>query len=159
MLKKLFEKLGLLYPEPDPTIAILIDAENISPRIAEFALEQANQMGLVRIVRAYGDWTDINPPGYIKLADKFGVQRCQVDKRRSKKNSVDIALTADAAFLAGRGLVDTFIIVTGDQDYLPLIHSLKAAGCLVIGVGGEQAALDLRPACNRFLVAKFPVVA
>lgn len=158
IFKKLLEKLGLLYPAPEPSIAVLIDAENIGPRVAEYALEQASRIGSVRMARVYGDWTEVNPPGYVALADTYGIQRCQVDKRRTKRNSVGIALTSDAAYLAGRGKVDTFIIVTGDQDYIPLIHSLKAAGCTVIGVGGAQAALDLRPACHQFFVANQSVV-
>jgi hypothetical protein len=62
LFKKLLENLGWFAPEPE--IAVLIDAENISPNIAKYAIEQACQMGSVRIIRAFGDWTAINPPGY-----------------------------------------------------------------------------------------------
>ncbi len=151
--KKLLEKLGLLFPSLETTVAVLIDAENIGPKIAGYALEEANKIGSVRVSRAYGDWTEINPPGYVELSTLYGVQRCQVDKRRSKRNSVDIALTSDAALLAGRGIANTFVLATGDQDYIPLVHSLKAVGCTVIGVGGGQSAIDLRSVCHKYILA------
>ncbi len=154
LFKKLLENLGWFAPEPE--IAVLIDAENISPRVAEYAIEQACQMGSVRIIRAFGDWTAINPPGYVALTASAGLHRVQVDRLRAKKNSVDIALASDAAMLAGRGTVDTIVLVSGDQDYVPLIHSLRHAGCRVIGIAGKQAALDLRPVCNKFIVAEMP---
>jgi hypothetical protein len=71
---------------------------------------------------------------------------------------VDIALASDAAMLAGRGTVDTIVLVSGDQDYVPLIHSLRHAGCRVIGIAGNQAALDLRPVCHRFIVAEYQLL-
>lgn len=157
LFKKLLENLGWFAPEPE--IAVLIDAENISPRVAEYAIEQACQMGSVRIIRAFGDWTAINPPGYVALTASAGLHRVQVDRLRAKKNSVDIALASDAAMLAGRGTVDTIVLVSGDQDYVPLIHSLRHAGCKVVGIAGNQAALDLRPVCHRFIVAEIPTPA
>ena len=152
--KKLLENLGWFTPKPE--IAVLIDAENISPKVAEYAIDQARQMGFVRIIRAFSDWTANNPPGYIALAALAGLHRVQVDKLRAKKNSIDIALASDAAILAGRGTVDTIVLVSGDQDYVPLVQALKGAGCTVIGIAGKQAALDLRPACHRFIVAETP---
>jgi hypothetical protein len=157
LFKKLLENLGWFNPEPE--IAVLIDAENISPKVAEFAIAQARQIGFVRIIRAFGDWTAINPPGYIALATSVGLHRVQVDKLRAKKNSIDIALASDAAMLAGRGTVDTIVLVSGDQDYVPLVQALKGAGCMVIGIAGNQAALDLRPACHCFIVAETPTPA
>ncbi len=151
IFKKLLENLGWFNPEPE--IAVLVDAENISPKVAEYAIDQARQMGSVRIIRAYANWIDNNPQGYVDLVSR-GLHRVQVDKLRGRKNSTDIALSAEAAYLAGRGKVNTFVLVSGDQDFVPLVQTLKLAGCTVIGVADRQAALDLRPACHRFLIAE-----
>lgn len=71
----------------------------------------------------------------------------------SRKNAADIKMAVDALELAfEREFVDAFVICTGDSDFTPLVHKLRALDKQVIGIGvrGSTSAL-LPPACDEFL--------
>ncbi len=65
--------------------------------------------------------------------------------RQSGKNSADIRMVVDALDLCyTKAHVDTFVIISGDSDFSPLVSKLRENNKKVIGVGREE--LDLRPA-------------
>src|SRR5204863_5046101 len=69
------------------------------------------------------------------------------------KNSADIRLCVDALDLAySKDHIDTFVIVSGDSDFSPLVSKLKENGKHVIGLGMQQSTSELlRDNCDEFI--------
>src|ERR1043165_7566363 len=73
--------------------------------------------------------------------------------RQSGKNSADIRMVVDALDLCyTKGHVDTFVIVSGDSDFSPLVSKLRENNKVVIGVGVKKSTSDLLMAnCDEFI--------
>ena len=73
--------------------------------------------------------------------------------RQSGKNSADIRMVVDALDLCyTKSHVDTFVIISGDSDFSPLVSKLRENNKLVIGVGVKQSTSDLLMAsCDEFI--------
>jgi uncharacterized LabA/DUF88 family protein len=73
--------------------------------------------------------------------------------RQSGKNSADIRLVVDALDLCyTKSHVDTFVIISGDSDFSPLVSKLRENAKQVIGVGVKQSTSDLLIAnCDEFI--------
>jgi hypothetical protein len=67
------------------------------------------------------------------------------------KNAADIALVIDAMDLLHRDHIERFCLVTGDSDYTALALRLRAAGCLVVGIGKPTTPTALMRACTVFV--------
>src|SRR5207248_8505786 len=74
-------------------------------------------------------------------------------RAQSGKNSADIRLCVDAMDLAyAKGHIDTFVVVSGDSDFSPLVSKLKELGKHVIGLGMQESTSDLlRDNCDEFI--------
>ena len=70
----------------------------------------------------------------------------------SQKNNADIQLVIDALEVAYKNeLIDSFCIVSGDSDYVPLVGRLKSMGKFVLGISRSEAASNIFiNACNEF---------
>lgn len=73
--------------------------------------------------------------------------------RQSGKNSADIHMVVDALDLCyTKSHVDTFVIISGDSDFSPLVSKLRENNKIVIGVGVENSTSDLLMAnCDEFI--------
>src|SRR5213592_1121271 len=73
--------------------------------------------------------------------------------RQSGKNSADIRMVVDALDLCyTKGHVDTFVIISGDSDFSPLVGKLRENNKIVIGVGVKNSTADLFiNNCDEFL--------
>src|ERR687898_1800441 len=138
-------------------LAIFIDWENIyistvteyksKPNVSAI-LEKAREYGRIVSATAYADWTDGDfrdapptlysngiSPRYIS-ARYFPGGRSQ--KRRT--NSIDVMLAVECAdFLHTRPQVDTYVLVTGDGDFIPLVSLLRSRGKTVVVLGVSEA--------------------
>jgi len=115
-------------------LAVLIDVENVGLNSIQWLFDQLSDIGRIIIKRAYGDWSS--------AADKrdqlleLGIEPVQLFRSvKSGKNSSDIRLAIDAVELAYQSPVDTFVIVSSDSDFVPLVTKLRASGKTVIGAG------------------------
>ena len=101
---------------------------------------------------AYCDWQ--NYQEYVTPLHELGIELIEIPQRRiSGKNSADIRLVVDAMeYCSSRSNIDTFVIISGDSDFLPLVSKLKEYGKTVIGVGLREATSDLLAAnCDEFI--------
>jgi len=101
---------------------------------------------------AYCDWQ--NYLNYVTPLHELGIELIEIPQRRiSGKNSADIRLVVDAMeYCSARDNIDTFVIISGDSDFLPLVSKLKEYGKTVIGVGLRAATSDLLAAnCDEFI--------
>jgi len=138
-------------------LAIFIDWENIyistvseynsKPNVSAI-LEKAREYGRIVSAAAYADWTEGDfrqapptlysngiSPRYIS-ARYFPGGRAQ--KRRT--NSIDVMLAVECSdFLHNHPQVDTYVLVTGDGDFIPLVSLLRSQGKNVVVIGVSEA--------------------
>lgn len=115
-------------------ISIIWDMENVTPPgnnslFIDSLQEYAENLGRVVSAKAYADWS---APSFARLATqlkKYQFYLVHVPSERKKKNSVDIQLVSDT--LENLRLyehIDTYVLVTGDSDFRPLLLTLRRAG-------------------------------
>src|SRR3984957_14534698 len=147
--------------ERERSLAVFIDLENLamgfqSQRKIKFevqkVLERLVEKGKLIVKKAYADWSRY--PSYTAPFHEAAIELIEIPKRaQTGKNSADIRLVVDAIDLAwSKPHVDTFVIVSGDSDFSPLVSKLKENGKHVIGLGMKGSTADLlRDNCDEFI--------
>jgi uncharacterized LabA/DUF88 family protein len=111
------------------------------------------ERGRVVVRRAYADWSFFDTDR--RMLTRSHVELIDIPQRMgaSRKNAADIKMAVDVLEMAfERDYVTTFVICTGDSDFTPLVHKLRALNKRVIGVGVEASTSRLLPpACDEFL--------
>jgi len=142
-------------------LAVFIDLENLamgfqSPRKTKFdidkVLERLIEKGKLIVKKSYADWSRF--PAYTAPFHESAIELIEIPKRaQTGKNSADIRLVVDAMDLAwSKPHVDTFVIVSGDSDFSPLVSKLKENGKHVIGLGMKGSTSELlRDNCDEFI--------
>src|SRR5947208_4107343 len=147
-------------PETDWTLAVFIDFENLAlgfqGRRDRFeiarVLERLVEKGKVVAKKAYADWSRFGI--YTAPLHEAAIELIEIPRRaQSGKNSADIRLCVDAMDLAySKEHINTFVIVSGDSDFSPLVSKLKELGKHVIGLGMQESTSDLlRDNCDEFI--------
>jgi hypothetical protein len=107
----------------------------------------------VVVRRAYADWSYFDEDR--RMLTRSHVELIDIPQRMgtSRKNAADIKMAVDALEMAfEREYISTFVFGTGDSDFTPLVHKLRALNKRVIGVGVENSTSALLPpACDEFL--------
>ena len=136
---------------PEANVAVLIDYENVGLDAIEFLLDQLSDVGRVIIKRAYGDWSVQR--GQQNRLLELGIEAVhQYHSNNSGKNSSDIRLAIDAIDLLHVSPIDTFVIVSSDSDFVPLVGKLRSSGKSVIGAGRKDATSStLIRSCDRYI--------
>jgi uncharacterized protein (TIGR00288 family) len=149
---------------PKPTInnmAVFCDFENVAlgvrdARYAKFdidkVLERLLLKGSIVVKKAYCDWErykDFKAPMHEASFELIEIPHV----RMSGKNSADIRMVVDALDLCyTKSHVDTFVLITGDSDFSPLVSKLRENDKTVIGVGVKNSTSDLLIAnCDEFI--------
>jgi uncharacterized protein (TIGR00288 family) len=147
-----------------PTItnmAVFCDFENVAlgvrdARYAKFdigkVLEKLLLKGSIVVKKAYCDWDrykEFKAPMHEASFELIEIPHV----RMSGKNSADIRMVVDALDLCyTKSHVDTFVIVSGDSDFSPLVSKLRENNKIVIGVGVKSSTSDLLIAnCDEFI--------
>jgi uncharacterized protein (TIGR00288 family) len=139
---------------------VFIDFENLAQGLKsskeEFdtqrILERLVEKGKVIVKVAYADWSRY--PKYKQQLHEAAIELIEVPKRSmTGKNSADIRLCVDAMDLCyAKSHIDTFVIVSGDSDFSPLVSKLRANGKRVIGLGMmDSTSTLLRDNCDEFI--------
>jgi uncharacterized protein (TIGR00288 family) len=150
------------------SLAVFIDFENlalgITPRNGrrhakptdlvdmKRVLERLVEKGKVVSKRAYADWARFSE--YTQALHELGIELTEIpDRGMTGKNSADIRLVVDAMELSyAKEHIDTFVVVSGDSDFTPLVLRLKENGKAVIGVGMKDSTSDLLAQnCDEFI--------
>ena len=106
-------------------IALLIDADNTSPKGIDPVLTVMAELGQVNIKRAYGNFAKNNLANWDKITHKYGIRPQQQFDLTAGKNATDMAMTIDAIDLLYQGKVDGFGIMSSDSDFTPLVTRLR----------------------------------
>ncbi len=114
--------------------------------------EALAERGRVVVRRAYADWSCFRDDR--RMLTRHQVELIDIPQRLGvRKNAADIKMAVDAMELCfERDYLTTFVICTGDSDFTPLVHKLRALNKRVIGVGIRASTSPLLPpACDEFL--------
>jgi uncharacterized protein (TIGR00288 family) len=146
---------------PEDRLALYIDHENVAIGARDIGykfelaplLDALAERGRLIVRKSYADWN-------LFREDRRGmvdgnVELIEIPQRSDsvRKNAADIQMAVDAMELAlTRDFVSTFVIVSGDSDFTPLVSKLRELNKRVIGVGlkGSTSAM-LPPACDEFI--------
>ena len=115
-------------------------------------LERLLVKGSIVVKKAYCDWDRYKE--FKKTMHEAAFELIEIPHvRHSGKNSADIRLVVDALDLCyTKAHVDTFVIISGDSDFSPLVSKLKENNKRVIGVGVKDSTSDLLSgACHEFI--------
>jgi hypothetical protein len=134
-----------------PRFAVLIDADNTSPQIAEGLFEEAAKFGEASVRRIYGDFSNQRLKSWTGILQKHALDPYQQFAYTTGKNASDIALVIDAMDLLHSGRFDGFCLVSSDSDFTRLASRLREQGADVYGVGAQKTPESFRQACRRFI--------
>ncbi|RPE66840.1 uncharacterized protein (TIGR00288 family) [Tibeticola sediminis] len=148
-------------PSDTVSMAVFCDFENVAlgVRDAKYdqfdikrVLERLLLKGSIVVKKAYCDWDRYKT--FKATMHEANFELIEIPHvRQSGKNSADIRLVVDALDLCyTKGHVDTFVIISGDSDFSPLVSKLRENAKRVIGVGVKQSTSDLLIAnCDEFI--------
>ena len=133
--------------------ALFADLENCGGKksVLMDVIERVKIRGDILIGKVYG-YTDSNSDlKETLLSNTFAVVPC-LRFGKNQKNSMDIQLVIDALDVAFTNpLIDSFCIVSGDSDYVPLVGKLKSMGKFVLGISRSEVASNVfMSACSEF---------
>lgn len=151
----------MTYKSTTENMAVFCDFENVAlgVRDAKFSdfdidkvLERLLLKGAIVVKKAYCDWErykEFKGPMHEASFELIEIPHV----RMSGKNSADIRMVVDALDLCyTKAHVDTFVIVSGDSDFSPLVSKLRENNKVVIGVGVKNATSNLLIAnCDEFI--------
>ncbi|SNR33860.1 NYN domain-containing protein [Puniceibacterium sediminis] len=134
-----------------PLLAVLIDADNTSPRYAKAIFEEIASLGEASVRRCYGDFSSPQMSGWSKVQAEFGLVPHHQPANTVGKNASDIALVIDAMDLMHSGRFDGFVLVSSDSDFTRLASRVREQGLDVFGMGMQKTPDAFRKACKRFI--------
>lgn len=147
--------------EGEHTLAVFIDYENLASGFKdrkqfefdiEKVIERLVEKGKIIVKKAYADWGKF--PHDKKRLHEEAIELIEIPSRSmTGKNSADIRLCVDAMDLCySKEHINTFVIVSGDSDFSPLVSKLKENGKHVIGLGMKKSTSELlRDNCDEFI--------
>lgn len=148
-------------PNDTRNMALFFDFENVALGVRDLhkekfdiakVLERLLLKGNIVVKKAYCDWERYRE--FKKDMHEAAFELIEIPHvRQSGKNSADIRMVVDALDLCyTKSHVDTFVIISGDSDFSPLVSKLRENNKVVIGVGVKQSSSDLLVAnCDEFI--------
>ena len=142
-------------------LAVFCDFENVALGVRDANIDRFDIMpvlerllvkGSIVVKKAYCDWDRYK--NFKKTMHEASFEMIEIPHaRQSGKNSADIRMVVDALDLCyTKSHVDTFVIVSGDSDFSPLVSKLRENAKTVIGVGVRQSTSDLLVGnCDEFI--------
>ena len=143
-----------------PNLALFIDFDNVALGARDarqrfdvkLLLQRVLEKGKIIIKRAYADWHYYKE--HMTPLHEAAIELIEIPMPRiSGKNSADIRLVVDAMDLCySKDHIDTFVIVSGDSDFSPLVSKLRENNKRVIGIGVKNSSSNLLISnCDEFI--------
>ena len=108
-----------------PRLAVLIDADNASAKIADGLFEEIAKIGEASVRRIYGDFSNARSKGWADILSKHAIIPQQQFAYTTGKNASDITLVIDAMDLLHSGRFDGFCLVSSDSDFTRLAARIR----------------------------------
>lgn len=138
-------------PDQTPLLAVLIDADNTSPKYAKAIFDEIAALGEASVRRCYGDFSSQQMNGWSRVQAEFGLVPHHQPANTVGKNASDIALVIDAMDLMHSARFDGFVLVSSDSDFTRLASRIREQGLDVYGMGMQKTPDAFRKACKRFI--------
>ncbi|WP_425097999.1 NYN domain-containing protein [Tropicibacter sp. S64] len=132
-------------------LAVLIDADNTSPKYTKALFDEIAGLGEASVRRCYGDFSSQQMSGWSKVQAEFGLVPHHQPANTVGKNASDIALVIDAMDLMHSNRFDGFVLVSSDSDFTRLASRIREQGLDVYGMGMQKTPDAFRKACKRFI--------
>ncbi|MGE4620334.1 MAG: NYN domain-containing protein, partial [Planctomycetota bacterium] len=142
-------------------IAVYVDLDNIAIGVKEAKiakldiskiLDRLVEKGKITVKKAYADWTTWSQ--YKRPFHECAIELVDIPSRKmSGKNSADIKMVVDAMELSyTKSHVDTFVLISGDSDFSPLVSQLRENNKKIIGLGVKHSSSNLLiDNCDEFI--------
>jgi len=142
-------------------IALFIDFDNLALGMKQspnekfdisLVLDRVLEKGKILVKKAYADWSRYRD--YKARLHEAAIELIELPKKRiTGKNSGDIRMVVDALDIAfSKEHIDTFVLVSGDSDFSPLVSKLRENDKTVIGIGIKAASAQLLiENCDEFI--------
>ncbi len=137
--------------EQNQTLALLIDGDNVSPKIIDELLAEIAKYGNASVKRIYGDWTKPNLGGWKDCLLEHSIQPVQQFAYTTGKNATDGAMIIDAMDLLYTGRFSGFCIVSSDSDFARLAARVREQDVTVYGFGERKTPRPFITACDKFV--------
>jgi len=156
-----FLHLEVRMTADESSLALFFDFENIAIGLKQtrgrsfdisMVIERLLEKGRLIVKRAYADWGRYEE--YKRTFHEHAVELIDIPQSRySGKNSADIRLVVDSLALCySNPHIDTFVVVSGDSDFSPLVSKLRESNKTVIGLGIKEASSKLLIGnCDEFI--------
>lgn len=132
-------------------LAVLIDADNASAKIADGLFDEIAKLGEASVRRIYGDFASTRSKAWVDILAKHAIIPHQQFAYTTGKNASDITLVIDAMDLLHSGRFDGFCLVSSDSDFTRLAARIREEGVDVFGFGEHKTPESFRQACRRFI--------
>ena len=133
------------------SIAVLIDADNVSPSAAGDIFSKACSVGEPIARRAYGMVNCFSADGgWVHAQHEYGIIARPQTSNVAKKNVADIALVIDAMEFLYKSPCQGIFIVSSDSDFTALAAKIRESGKSVYGMGGAKTPKSFRTVCTEF---------
>jgi uncharacterized LabA/DUF88 family protein len=148
-------------------VAVIIDIENLAYGLQseqddiqlldiEAIVDFAEEYGTIALMRAYGDWRSRVVNQHQEALYKAGIELVHVLDRvgnQLRKNSADVRMAVDAMeCIWTLPHIETYLIVSGDRDFIHVLKALRRYGKQVIGLSADKSAsADFARLCDRFM--------
>ena len=133
-----------------PRLAVLIDADNASAKIADGLFEEIAKIGEASVRRIYGDFSSARSKAWADVLLKHAIIPHHQVAYTTGKNASDITLVIDAMDLLHSGRFDGFCLVSSDSDFTRLASRIRE-DVNVFGFGEQKTPESFRRACDRFV--------
>lgn len=134
-----------------PRLAVLIDADNASAKIADGLFEEIAKIGEASVRRIYGDFSGTRLKSWTDVLARHAITASQNFANTTGKNASDIALVIEAMDFLHSGRFDGFCLVSSDSDFTRLASRIREQGVDVYGFGEQKTPESFRQACRRFI--------
>jgi hypothetical protein len=132
-------------------LALLIDGDNVSPKIIVALIAEIASYGTASVRRIYGDWTNPSLNGWKACLLDNSIQPIQQFAYTKGKNATDGAMIIDAMDLLYTGRFAGFCLVSSDSDFTRLAARIREQGVTVYGFGERKTHTAFIASCDKFV--------
>jgi hypothetical protein len=132
-------------------LALLIDGDNVSPKIIVGLMAEIPNYGTASVRRIYGDWTNPYLKSWKTCLLEHSILPIQQFAYTTGKNSTDGAMIIDAMDLLYTGRFSSFCLVSSDSDFTRLAARIREQGVTVYGFGERKTSFAFIAACDKFV--------
>ncbi|TPP10707.1 NYN domain-containing protein [Rhizobium glycinendophyticum] len=141
----------MAFADNTKRLAVLIDADNTSSKIADRLFEEVARLGEASVRRIYGDFSSPRMKGWTETLTRHAIVPQQQFAYTVGKNASDITLVIDAMDLLHTERFGGFCLVSSDSDFTRLASRIREQGADVYGFGEQKTPESFRQACSRFI--------